>query len=64
MEAIAPFIQGAIIGADGFGFCTQIRNVIMEDNVDISCATIDRATMGSTIIRKLDNQIQMPIMSK
>ncbi len=65
--------SGAIIGADGFGFAPntdgtfkkipQIGNVMIEDNVDIgSCTTIDRATMGSTIIRKgvkLDNQIQI-----
>lgn len=65
--------SGVIIGADGFGFAPnkdgtyskipQIGNVIIEDNVDIgSCTTIDRATMGSTIIRKgvkLDNQIQI-----
>lgn len=65
--------SGAIIGADGFGFAPnpdgtyakipQIGNVIIEDNVDIgSCTTIDRATLGSTIIRKgvkLDNQIQI-----
>ena len=41
----------------------QIGNVIIEDNVDIGAATtIDRATLGSTIIRKgvkLDNQIQV-----
>jgi len=65
--------SGSIIGADGFGFAPnedgtynkipQIGNVIIEDNVDIGAATtIDRATMGSTIIRKgvkLDNQIQI-----
>ncbi|ARV14076.1 UDP-3-O-(3-hydroxymyristoyl)glucosamine N-acyltransferase [Polaribacter sp. SA4-12] len=65
--------SGAIIGSDGFGFAPsengeytaipQIGNVIIEDNVDIgSACTIDRATMGSTIIRKgvkLDNQIQV-----
>jgi UDP-3-O-[3-hydroxymyristoyl] glucosamine N-acyltransferase len=65
--------SGAIIGADGFGFAPnpdgtftkipQIGNVVIEDNVDIgSCTTVDRATMGSTIIRKgvkLDNQIQI-----
>ncbi|RZJ72703.1 UDP-3-O-(3-hydroxymyristoyl)glucosamine N-acyltransferase [Flavobacterium sp.] len=65
--------SGAIIGADGFGWAPtpdgsykkvpQIGNVVIEDNVDIgSCTTIDRATMGSTIIRKgvkLDNQIQI-----
>jgi len=65
--------SGAIIGCDGFGFAPnergefksvpQIGNVIIEDNVDIGAATtIDRATLGSTIIRKgvkLDNQIQI-----
>ncbi|TCK69360.1 UDP-3-O-[3-hydroxymyristoyl] glucosamine N-acyltransferase [Winogradskyella wandonensis] len=65
--------SGAIIGADGFGFAPdengeyskvpQIGNVILEDNVDIGAGTtIDRATLGSTIIRKgvkLDNQIQI-----
>ncbi|QYS88676.1 MULTISPECIES: UDP-3-O-(3-hydroxymyristoyl)glucosamine N-acyltransferase [Flavobacterium] len=65
--------SGVIIGADGFGFAPnengeyskvpQIGNVIIEDNVDIGAATtIDRATLGSTIIRKgvkLDNQIQI-----
>lgn len=65
--------SGTIIGSDGFGFAPnengeynkvpQIGNVIIEDNVDIgSCSTIDRATLGSTIIRsgvKLDNQIQI-----
>jgi UDP-3-O-[3-hydroxymyristoyl] glucosamine N-acyltransferase len=65
--------SGSVIGSDGFGFAPspdgtfkkipQIGNVIIEDNVDIgSCTTIDRATMGSTIIRKgvkLDNQIQI-----
>ena len=65
--------SGAIIGADGFGFTPnekgeyskvpQIGNVIIEDFVDIGAGTtIDRATLGSTIIRrgvKLDNQIQI-----
>lgn len=65
--------SGTIIGSDGFGFAPQedgtyskvpqIGNVIIEDNVEIgSCTTIDRATLGSTIIRKgvkLDNQIQV-----
>ena len=64
---------GVIIGADGFGFSPdeegvyskvpQIGNVIIEDYVDIGAGTtIDRATLGSTIIRKgvkLDNQIQI-----
>ncbi len=65
--------SGAIIGADGFGFAPneqgeftkvpQTGNVILEDYVDIGAGTtIDRATLGSTIIRrgvKLDNQIQI-----
>ncbi|AWI26531.1 UDP-3-O-(3-hydroxymyristoyl)glucosamine N-acyltransferase [Flavobacterium pallidum] len=65
--------SGAIIGADGFGFAPnedgtyskipQIGNVIIGDYVDIGAATtVDRATMGSTIIHngvKLDNQIQI-----
>lgn len=64
---------GSIIGSDGFGFAPnpdgtyskvpQIGNVVIEDNVDVgSATTIDRATLGSTIIRKgvkLDNQIQI-----
>lgn len=64
---------GVVVGADGFGFSPndtgeynkvpQIGNVIIEDNVDIGAGTtIDRATLGSTIIRcgvKLDNQIQI-----
>ncbi|MFJ1411871.1 UDP-3-O-(3-hydroxymyristoyl)glucosamine N-acyltransferase [Capnocytophaga canimorsus] len=64
---------GVILGADGFGFAPvqegfynkvpQIGNVIIEDYVDIGAgSTIDRATLGSTIIRKgvkLDNQIQI-----
>jgi UDP-3-O-[3-hydroxymyristoyl] glucosamine N-acyltransferase len=64
--------SGAVIGSDGFGFAPtdadykkipQIGNVIIENNVEIgaNCA-IDRATMGSTIIRngvKLDNLIQI-----
>ena len=62
-----------VVGADGFGFSPdekgvyskvpQIGNVIIEDHVDIGAATtIDRATLGSTIIKKgvkLDNQIQI-----
>lgn len=65
--------SGAIIGSDGFGFApqpngtynkiAQIGNVIIEDDVEIgSNTTVDRATMGSTIIRKgvkLDNLIQI-----
>lgn len=65
--------SGVIIGADGFGFETnengefqkvpQTGNVIIENNVDVGAGTtIDRATLGSTLIRsgvKLDNQIQI-----
>ena len=65
--------SGAVIGADGFGFAPtdtdnykkipQIGNVVLEDYVEIgSNTTVDRATMGSTIIRKgvkLDNLIQI-----
>ncbi|PVW13819.1 UDP-3-O-(3-hydroxymyristoyl)glucosamine N-acyltransferase [Marixanthomonas spongiae] len=65
--------SGVIVGADGFGFTPnekgeyskvpQTGNVIIEDNVDLGAGTtIDRATLGATIIRKgvkLDNQIQI-----
>ncbi len=64
--------SGTVIGSDGFGFAPigdvyakipQIGNVIIEDNVEIgSNCSVDRATMGSTIIRqgvKLDNLIQV-----
>lgn len=64
---------GAVIGSDGFGFAPnekgefqkvpQIGNVVLEDNVDIGAnATIDRATLGSTILRrgvKIDNLVQI-----
>jgi len=62
-----------VIGADGFGFSkgenghftkiAQVGNVVLEDDVEIGANTvIDRATMGSTVIRrgaKLDNLIQV-----
>jgi UDP-3-O-[3-hydroxymyristoyl] glucosamine N-acyltransferase len=65
--------SGSIIGSDGFGFAPQedgsftkipqIGNVVIEDYVEIgSCSTVDRATLGTTYIRKgvkLDNQIQV-----
>lgn len=64
--------SGAVIGADGFGFSKekdvyhkipQLGNVVVEDDVEIGAnTTIDRAVMGSTIIRrgvKLDNLIQI-----
>lgn len=63
---------GTVIGSDGFGFApqngeyvkiAQIGNVVIEDNVEIGAnTTIDRATMGSTVIKrgaKLDNLIQV-----
>jgi UDP-3-O-[3-hydroxymyristoyl] glucosamine N-acyltransferase len=63
---------GAVVGSDGFGFAPQtegykkvpqIGNVIIEDNVEIGSNTvIDRATLGSTVIKKgvkLDNLIQI-----
>ncbi len=64
---------GTVIGGDGFGFAPQsenefmkipqMGNVVIEDNVELGAnVTIDRATMGSTIIRrgvKLDNLIQV-----
>ena len=65
--------SNTVIGSDGFGFApqpdgtyskiAQIGNVVIEDNVEIGANTaIDRATMGSTFIRKgskLDNLIQI-----
>jgi UDP-3-O-[3-hydroxymyristoyl] glucosamine N-acyltransferase len=64
---------GSVIGSDGFGFAPQndnefmkipqLGNVVLEDHVEIGAnVTIDRATMGSTFIRKgvkLDNLIQI-----
>jgi UDP-3-O-[3-hydroxymyristoyl] glucosamine N-acyltransferase len=64
---------GTVIGSDGFGFAPQadgsfkkvpqIGNVVIEDNVEIGANTsIDRATIGSTVIKegaKLDNLIQI-----
>lgn len=65
--------SGTILGADGFGFAPQadgdykkvpqIGNVVIQDRVEIGAnTTIDRATIGSTIIKsgaKLDNLIQI-----
>jgi len=65
--------SGVVLGSDGFGFAPdekgvyskipQIGNVILKDFVDVGAnTTIDRATLGSTIIHKgvkLDNQIQI-----
>lgn len=64
---------GAVVGSDGFGFepdtqgvnqkIPQIGNVIIEDDVEIGAnTTIDRAMMGSTIVRKnakIDNLVQI-----
>jgi UDP-3-O-[3-hydroxymyristoyl] glucosamine N-acyltransferase len=65
-------LNGAVIGADGFGFVEhngelvkipQVGSVIIEDDVEIGAnTTVDRATMGATIIHravKLDNLIQI-----
>lgn len=65
--------SGTVVGSDGFGHAPQadgsfqkipqLGNVIIEDNVELGAnCTIDRATMGSTIIKegaKLDNLIQV-----
>lgn len=65
--------SGSVIGSDGFGFAPdekgkfqkipQIGNVVIEDNVELgSNVSIDRATMGSTFIRKgvkIDNLCQI-----
>jgi len=65
--------SGAVIGSDGFGFAPQqdgsyhkipqTGNVVIEDQVEIGAnATIDRATMGSTLIKKgvkIDNLVQV-----
>ncbi len=64
--------SGAVIGSDGFGYTQrkgknlkipQIGNVIIEDNVEIGAnTTIDRSTIGSTIIKKgvkIDNLVQI-----
>lgn len=63
---------GAVLGADGFGFAPQLDgyqkipqlgNVVLEDNVEVGAnACIDRAALGSTIVRegvKLDNLVQI-----
>jgi UDP-3-O-[3-hydroxymyristoyl] glucosamine N-acyltransferase len=65
--------SGVVVGSDGFGFAPnsennyqkvpQIGNVVIEDHVEVGAnTTIDRATLGSTILRKgvkLDNLIQV-----
>lgn len=64
--------SNAVIGSDGFGFTQdgnaqvkipQVGNVVIEDNVELgACVTVDRATMGSTIIgqgTKIDNLVHI-----
>lgn len=65
--------SGSVIGSDGFGFAPsedgtykkipQMGNVVLEDNIEIGANTVvDRATLGSTIIRqgvKIDNLVQV-----
>lgn len=65
--------SGVVIGGDGFGFepdaqgvnqkIPQIGNVIIEDDVEIGAnSTVDRAMMGSTVVRKnakIDNLVQV-----
>lgn len=64
--------SGAVIGSDGFGFVTaegrhvkvpQVGNVVVEDDVEIGAnATLDRATTGSTIVKKgtkIDNLVHL-----
>ena len=64
--------SGAVIGSDGFGFVTidgrhhkvpQVGNVIIEDDVEIGAnVTIDRATTGSTVVKrgtKIDNLVHL-----
>jgi UDP-3-O-[3-hydroxymyristoyl] glucosamine N-acyltransferase len=65
--------SNTVVGSDGFGFAPQdgkefakvpqIGNVILEDNIEIGAnCSIDRATLGSTILRKgvkLDNLVQI-----
>ncbi len=64
--------SGTIIGSDGFGYAQhqgthqkipQIGNVMIEDDVELGAnVTVDRATFGSTLIKrgtKIDNQVQI-----
>lgn len=64
--------SGAVIGSDGFGFVTvkgvhqkvpQVGNVVLEDDVEVGANTaIDRATTGSTLVRrgtKIDNLVHI-----
>lgn len=64
--------SGVVIGADGFGYLLmdgiqqkipQIGNVILHNDVEIGAnTTIDRATIGSTVVgtgTKIDNMVQI-----
>lgn len=64
--------SGTVIGSDGFGYVhlpsgqekvPQVGNVVIEDQVELgACVTIDRATIGSTVIGKgckIDNAVQI-----
>lgn len=64
--------SGAVVGSDGFGFITiggrhykvpQVGNVVIGDDVEIgACTTIDRATTGSTVVKrgtKIDNLVHL-----
>ena len=64
--------SGAILGADGFGYADdgtryrkipQVGSVVVEDDVEIGAnATVDRATLGQTVVRrgsKIDNLVQV-----
>ncbi len=63
---------GAVLGADGFGFASgpegwekiaQLGGVVIGDDVEIgACTTIDRGTLGDTVVErgvKIDNQVQI-----
>jgi UDP-3-O-[3-hydroxymyristoyl] glucosamine N-acyltransferase len=64
--------SGVVVGGDGFGYVfhegrhvkvPQVGNVVIEDDVEIGCnSCVDRATVGSTVVRKgtkIDNQVQV-----
>lgn len=69
----AIIYSGAVIGSDGFGYATdsrgvhikrpQVGNVVLEDDVEIGAnACIDRATFGTTLVKKgtkIDNLVQV-----
>lgn len=72
IENRVTILNGAVIGADGFGFVEedgglvkipQVGTVIIEDDVEIGAnSTVDRATMGATVLHrgvKLDDQVHI-----